>query len=619
LRKECFRRTRAAKADFFEEKFSRITNEADFWKIDRSLRKANPNLPPMEAADGRIVSEDGDKAELFASYYESCFNPANLPEPLLIIPENRFHVEEFSVHSRLASVRAKGISWPEGIPNSIIKKLSTALAPSLTVLFNRCLDECVFPSCWKVAHIIPIPKKASSRSANDFRPISLTSTFAKLFERILLEFMSEYFTPGNYQFGFSKARSCESCVTTVVSRIVSYLENSKCCKVAGVFFDKKKAFDSVVHNLLLAKLDCEFWMNHRLIGMIKSFLSQRLQIVRVGEKLSTAGHVMSGVPQGTVLGPQLFLFFINSLQKAAFSHLAEIFLFADDSVLLKPIFRAPDYTKLQDDVCVVHDWCVDNYISLNAEKCKVMQFSYANVETHMPGIVLMGKELERVAETRYLGVVLQSNPCVWNSHCKNVLKRCRSVFYCFRNYYRKYSPDSVTLLVHKCVIRAILDYCSNVVLPNAYFRQQFERLQKLIVRSYLHNYTISYELALLRCNLESLWSRRAANCVVNLVKYDLCNHYIFPCFFVAGCLLRARRRGRGDGGRDLVPVQNYPGEVFPKPFITYSPSFKKSYFYRATCNYNALRRIIDLDTYGFRDLRRVLSLFDYNNHGLFTP
>ena len=264
----------------------------------------------------------------------------------------------------------------------------------------------------------------------------------------------------------------------------------------------------------------------------------------------------------------------------------------------------------------VENWCLENAIGLNAEKCKIMQFSYANREMPMPTFFLMGNQLERVLETRYLGVILQANPCVWNTHCQMILKRCRGVFYCFRNFYRKTSPDSVVLTIHRCVIRAILDYCSNVVLPSSYYCHQFERLQKLVVRTFLHDFSEAYDAALLRCSLEYRSARRAANCVVNLVKYDLCNHFILPNFFVPGCLINVRRRTRGDGGRDLVPVRNFPGDIIPKPFLTYSPSFKKSYFYRATCNFNALRRVIDLDVYGFRDLRRALSLFAYDAGGL---
>ena len=109
------------------------------------------------------------------------------------------------------------------------------------------------------------------------------------------------------------------------------------------------------------------------------------------------------------------------------------------------------------------------------------------------------------------------------------------------------------------------------------------------------------------------------NLFQSLVKYDLCNHFILPNCFILGGLINARRRARGDGGRDLFPVRNYPGEVIPKLFTTYSPSYKKSYFYRACNNYNVLRRLFDLDEYDFRSPRRILSLFSYDYGGLVIP
>ena len=153
-------------------------------------------------------------------------------------------------------------------------------------------------------------------------------------------------------------------------------------------------------------------------------------------------------------------------------------------------------------------------------------------------------------------------------------------------------------------------------MPNAYFNAQFERLQKLVLRSYLRCFEIGYTEALFKCNIEVLSSRRAACTIVSLVKYMMCAHYVLPEFFVFSRQLNLRRGGRGDTSRDLVLVRNYPGDTLPKTFSTFSPSFKKFFLYRAVYNYNAMRRIFDLDGYRFRDMRRVLSLFEFDNDGL---
>ena len=121
---------------------------------------------------------------------------------------------------------------------------------------------------------------------------------------------------------------------------------------------------------------------------------------------------------------------------------------------------------------------------------------------------------------------------------------------------------------------------------------------------------------MLNCNIELLSSHRAAYALVNLVKYLLCTHYVLQDFCVFGNQLRVRRGGRGDSARDLVLVRNFPGDSVPKLFTTFSPSYKKSYFYRVVFNYNVLRRSIDLDSHNFRVLRRVIGLFAFDSGGL---
>ena len=284
--------------------------------------------------------------------------------------------------------------------------------------------------------------------------------------------------------------------------------------------------------------------------------------------------------------------------------------------MVKPIFSAADYLSLQLDVNLVAGWCLANSIKLNSEKCKLMLLSYSNRPIIMPTVYLENSALERVNEHRYLGVIIQANPSVWSSHCSWVLKRARKVFYSYRAYYSKFAPDTIWMTVYRSAIRSILDYCCDLFLPNVYFNAQFERLQKLVLRSYLRNFDVSYDLAMWKCNVDTLSSRRGASAVVNLLKYLMCAHFCFADFCVFQDALPLRRGRRGDTGRDLVLVRNYLGDNSPKLFITISPSFKKSFFFRATYNYNSLRRHIDLDGFSFRELRRVLSLFNYDACGL---
>ena len=198
-----------------------------------------------------------------------------------------------------------------------------------------------------------------------------------------------------------------------------------------------------------------------------------------------------------------------------------------------------------------------------------MEFSYSNRLSDVPILLLDGRPIERVQEQKYLGVILQANPSRWASHCGAMLKKARRVFYVYRNFYRKGAPDSVLLTIHRAIIRSILEYCGDLYLPSAYFAGQFERLQKLVVRTYMHDFEMEYVTALLNCNLDPLTSRRGASVVVSLMKYYLSAHFMLPGFFVHSACLGGRRSTRGDRFRDLVLVRNFPSDASLIPFQTF--------------------------------------------------
>ena len=168
----------------------------------------------------------------------------------------------------------------------------------------------------------------------------------------------------------------------------------------------------------------------------------------------------------------------------------------------------------------------------------------------------------------------------------------------------------------KCVIRPVIEYCADIMLPNSYFSKQFQRVQKLAVRSYCGDFTTNYDVLLTNCNLSYLSNRRAACAVVNLQKYLFGQHFMLQGFYCFGTELATRRSARRDTARDLLLLRNYPTDLEIKTFRGFSPSFKKSFLFRAITNYNHFRREIDLDSFYFIQLRRVLSLFNYDINGI---
>ena len=233
--------------------------------------------------------------------------------------------------------------------------------------------------------------------------------------------------------------------------------------------------------------------------------------------------------------------------------------------------------------------------------------------------MLNGSVLEVVDSARYLGVTFASNITDWKLHCGRVLKRARAVFFKFRIFYSKFAPKFVELLVYKNVVRPVLEYCADIVLPNAYFSAQFERVQKFAVRSYCRDFDTEYSLILSSCNLVPLSSRRAAAAVVNLHKYILQCHFFVPGFFCFGFDLGRRRSARRNTADDVILIRNFPTDGQITTFPRFSPSFKKSFLFRAITNFNHFRRVFDLDSFTFKQLRLVISLFDFDCSGIVIP
>ena len=270
-------------------------------------------------------------------------------------------MSNYDVYEAPMSIPSRGFSQIEGMPNKLIKSSAMYICPSLCTILNRCIREARFPALWKHSIVTPIPKISKPQSPADFRPIALTSTFAKLLEKIVKRWISNSTVPCAAQHGFVRRRSTISCLVSMHSRICGLLAERKSSKVASVFFDLKKAFDSVPHNLLLYKLDSKFHVNSHLLCMVRSFIVGRSQQVRVGKCISEDCVPTSGVPQGSVLGPTLFSCFIDDASELVFSDRTELFLYADDVVIVKPIYSQKDYIDLQGDINILEKWCLDNF------------------------------------------------------------------------------------------------------------------------------------------------------------------------------------------------------------------------------------------------------------------
>lgn len=296
-----------------------------------------------------------------------------------------------------------------------------------------------------------------------------------------------------------------------------------------------------------------------------------------------------------------------------------MFLFADDSVLIKPIFLDSDFDHIQSDVDLVVDWCRDNSLRLNESKCKVMIFSYSKLPVSATNLYCNGKLLDRVFSYKYLGVILQSN-LTWDFHCKNVLKRGKAIFYSFKGFYHRNTSRSILLLIFCRVIRPILEYCAEIVFPNQFYSRQFESFQRFVCCCHLNIFDrdLATSIIIARCGLNRLSTRRCVITVVSLYKYLLQSHYFHTQYFCWGFETGLRHSERCDTKNDLFIVRCYPTDRVPKPITSFSASFKSSFLFRSVKNYNIIRRGLVFDEFTFSNLKTIFSYCTFSPGGIFV-
>ena len=234
-------------------------------------------------------------------------------------------------------------------------------------------------------------------------------------------------------------------------------------EIGAVFFDLRKAFDSVPHKVLMEKLQ-QTGLNINILAWIGNYLTSRKQMVVVNGTSSSDSHVLSGVPQGSILGPLLFLIYIDDLTYLPISNGSHSVLFADDLLLFRPLKGREDTQLLQDDISTIDKWVQQNHLTFNSAKCKYMVISRKRRPTY-PGVLYLGDApLEQVQCFKYLGVILASN-LSFSQHIDSVCSKARKVLgLLYRRFYNNASKDTL-LQLYLSLVRPHLEYASPVWNP----------------------------------------------------------------------------------------------------------------------------------------------------------
>jgi hypothetical protein len=331
-------------------------------------------------------------------------------------------IDEELVYSELSKVKSFKSPGIDGITSTLISKLKGSLTKPLVYLFRQSFDTCKIPSEWKDAIVTPLFKKGKKTLPDNYRPISLTSQVGHIFERVIKSKLSSFLESSgkisNSQHGFRSGKSTKSNLLEFSHELVKDIDKGNCADT--IYLDFKKAFDKVPHKRLINKLHgCG--VRGKVLDWLTEWLHGRYQQVRYDNILSLPVQVRSGVPQGSVLGPLLFLVYINDLDDNLNN---KIFKFADDTKLLGTVDKNINVvSSIQDDLNKLMSWSEKWLMPFNTEKCRVMHYGNGNPCREY---FLNGVKMETSTEEIDLGVLF-SNDLKVEDQCLKAAKSANKV------------------------------------------------------------------------------------------------------------------------------------------------------------------------------------------------
>ena len=437
-----------------------------FWNWINKFRSCRTPIPSIHHHDG-VVSDDCTKADLFNKYFVSVFtkeNLSNLPDTPPFSPNvnlDSMQVSPSEVFSELSTLDTNKACGPDGICPRLLREGAEQLAKPLASLFNKSLADGLLPFDWVSANITPVFKKGNKHRVGNYRPISLTCILVKVLERIifnkLYSLLESHKVLNNAQFGFRRKRSTTTLLLSAVNDWAFALNNR--LSTHCVFLDFAKAFDSVPHQRLLLKLKA-YGINGSMLRWFSSFLTTRRQRVVINGCASDWSPVSSGVPQGSILGPLLFILYINDLPSVVGSTMK---IFADDVALYCSVASQSEINAFQQDLDHITDWCNKWQMRLNPAKCELLCLSNKHAPAK-PLYYINNHLLNWATSVRYLGVIVDPK-LSWNQNISYVSEKATKVLNLLRRHMYTCRAASKQKAFRALVI-PVLDYASPVWNPH---------------------------------------------------------------------------------------------------------------------------------------------------------
>ena len=400
-------------------------------------RKSEPHLPGKLLIKEQEVSGKVGIANKFNTFLtnigaELAKNIPNASRPFesyikkvdTTMPTDSLTINE--VKEAFFSLKINKSPWCDEISFNVIKNCFSELNIPLKYLFDMSLESGIFPDKLKIARVIPLYKAGDPANISNYRPISVLPCFSKMLERIMYNRLHKYLTTEKIlypkQFGFQRGHSTEHAIVKLANQIYESFERNK--YTLGVFIDLSKAFDTVNHSVLIKKLQM-YGVRGVNLAWFCSYLANRKQYISLGHDRKTGTqNILCGVPQGSILGPLLFLLYVNDLPN---SSVLEPIMFADDTNLFfEHTHLRILFSMVNNELKKIYEWFNANKLSLNVGKTKYSLFHKPSKTDDLPlllsKVLINDKEIERVGSIKFLGVLLDEH-LSWEEHIRYTEKK----------------------------------------------------------------------------------------------------------------------------------------------------------------------------------------------------
>ena len=599
----CLKVVRNAKSNFIKDELNTHFNDPKkFWdKVSLALpsNSSGSNLIKLKNHNNIVISEE-DTSDYINNFFSNIGKnlASKLSTPWTYkgtecdVQMNNYQVELDEVITLIKNIDISKSSSVDYLSSNNLKDAFTVIPNLLKILFNVSLSSGLVPNTWKKAKVIPLKKCGSGTDVNNLRPISLLPLPGKLLEKVVHNRLAKHLNDNNLldtrQGGFRSNHSTVDTISNFTEELYQGINDGEI--TVATFIDLKKAFDTVNHKILLQKLN-KLGINGANLAWVDNYLSDRCQATLANGVLSNTKTVNCGVPQGSVLGPLLFLVYVNDIGNIF--NFSNHYLYADDTVIFRSGLNIDEIVnELQRDLCDFGTWCKSNKLTINTKKSNFVIYG-TNQKINRIGnckLSLQNDQLTRSQSYKYLGVFLDSR-LNFNTHIDNCSKIVSHKLYILSKI-RHFITENTSTRIYKSMIALLIDYGDIIYAGASDLRLQgLQKLQNRGLRICLNNqrYTLRIQLHQ-SCSVLPLKIRR---------KYNL-RKYMF----------KQKSNPRLVIDRD-IRTRRHDAVVF-ETCIPKLELYKKGSIYRGVQVWNVLPAVIrNIDTFTTFKAVQKNEMYDY--------